>query len=120
MIAYKSSLVHMQERIRGYSEAMKDNGLAHEILVEEVRYSNTKRDVEKVIGNLIADKSMNAVLFATNALSINGLYALRKFNVKVPTDMAIIGFDGHEVYDFFKPPISYIKQPLEEMGKESV
>lgn len=120
MIVYKSSLVHMQERIRGYREAMKDNGLASHILVKEVRYNHVKGDVDKIMEDLLAEKKMNALLFATNALSIYGLYAIRKSNVKVPEDLAVIGFDGDEVFDFFQPPISYIKQPLEEMGKESV
>jgi LacI family transcriptional regulator len=120
MIAYKSSLVHMQERIRGYREAMKENGLANEILVKEVRYNHVKNDINKIMDDLLAEKKINALLFATNALSIYGLYAIRKSNVKVPEDLAVIGFDGHEVFDFFQPPISYIKQPLEEMGKESV
>ncbi|MFW6248347.1 MAG: LacI family DNA-binding transcriptional regulator [Bacteroidota bacterium] len=120
MIAYKSSLVHMQERIRGYREAMKENGLAKEILVKEVRYSHVKSDIDKIMTEFLDKKQMNALLFATNALSIYGLYAIRKSGVKVPEDLAVIGFDGHEVFDFFQPPISYIKQPLEEMGKESV
>lgn len=120
MIVYKSSLVHMQERIRGYCEAMKENGLAKEILIKEVRYHQVKNDMERIMDELLKEKKMNALLFATNALSIYGLYAIRKCNIKVPEELAVIGFDGHEVFDFFQPPISYIKQPLEEMGKESV
>lgn len=120
MIAYKSSLVHMQERIRGYQEAMKDNGLANEIVVKEIRYSHAKSEMQKVMEDLLTEKKLNALLFATNALSISGLYAIRKHNIKVPEELAVIGFDGHEVFDFFQPPLTYIHQPLEEMGKESV
>ena len=120
MIVYKSSLVHMQERIRGYRKAMKENGYAKEILIKEVRYNHLKSDVDVIMDDLLAEKKIDALLFATNALSIYGLYAIRKFNIKVPEDLAIIGFDGHEVFDFFQPTISYIKQPLEEMAKESV
>ena len=115
-----SALVHMQERIRGYKEAMKDNGLGEETLVKEVRYNNAKSDIERIMDELLAVKKMNALLFATNALSIYGLYAIRKYNIKVPDELAVIGFDGHEVFDFFQPSITYIKQPLEEMGKKSV
>jgi len=120
MIAYKSSLVHMQERIRGYREAMKESGLANEIVVKEIRYSHAKSEMEKVMEDLLAEKKMNALLFATNALSISGLYSIRKHNIKVPEELAVIGFDGHEVFDFFQPPLTYIHQPLEEMGKETV
>ena len=120
MIVYKSSLVHMQERIRGYRDAMKENGHANNILIKEVRHNHLKSDVNIIMDDLLTEKKINALFFATNALSIYGLYAIRKSNIKVPEDLAIIGFDGHEVFDFFQPPISYIKQPLEEMAKESV
>lgn len=120
MIAYKSTLVHNQERIKGYQKAMIDNGLSAEILVKEVIYDLVKSDVDKIIADLADKKNTNALIFATNTLSISGLYSIRKHNIKVPDDIAVIGFDGHEVFDFFQPQISYIKQPLEEMGKESV
>lgn len=120
MVAYKSKLVHMQERIRGYEEAMRDNGLVDELVVKKVRYNHSKSDMQKIMDDLLSEKKMNALLFATNALSISGLYAITKNKVKVPDEVAVIGFDGHEVFDLFQPPITYIKQPLEVMGKESV
>jgi len=120
MIAYNSPLIHMQERIRGFKEAMKDNGLVEEAKVKEIRYNHIKYDMEQIIGDIVKERKTNALLFATNALSINGLYAVKKYNVKIPEELAIIGFDGHEAFDFFQPPLTYIEQPLEEMGKESV
>jgi LacI family transcriptional regulator len=120
MIAYDSSLIHMKERIRGYVEAMNDNGLEKETVVKKVRFSHMKSDMERFMNELLSNKETNALLFATNALSINGLYSIRKQNIKVPEELAIIGFDGHEAFDFFQSPLTYIQQPLEDMGKESV
>jgi LacI family transcriptional regulator len=121
LIAYKSSLVHMQERIRGYKEAMKDNQLEASIQIKELLYDRVKEDMEKGVGELLkGNNKPNAILFATNALSISGLYAIKKYNIKVPEDIAIIGFDGNEAFDFFYSPLTYIEQPIEEMGKESV
>lgn len=79
-----------------------------------------KNDMEEIMKELLNNKETNAILFATNTLSINGLYSIRKQNIKVPEELAIIGFDGHEVFDFFQSPLTYIQQPLEDMGKESV
>jgi len=53
-------------------------------------------------------------------LSLEGLYAIRQKNLRVPEDIAVIGFDGHEAFDFFNPALTYIQQPMDEMGKESV
>jgi LacI family transcriptional regulator len=123
LIIYKTLAVHMQQRILGYKNAMKDNELEDNIMVKEIprkSYFQVKTDTEKIMDELISEKKMDAFLFAANALSISGLYAIRKHNIKVPDELAVIGFDGHEVFDFFEPPIAYIKQPLEEMGTEAV
>ena len=39
--------------------------------------------------------------------------------MKIPEDIAFIGFDGGESFDLFSPPLSYVQQPLEEMAKEA-
>lgn len=121
MIAYKSSLIHMQERIRGYIEAMKANNLGNEIRIEEVRYKYVNSDTEKALTKLTGgEKKINALFFATNALTISGLCCLKKLKLKIPEEIAIIGFDGNEAFDFFYTPIIYIEQPIEEMGKEAI
>ncbi len=121
MIAYKSALIHMQERVRGYVEAMNANNLGNEIRIEEVRYNHKRSDTEKAMNKLVAgDKKISAILFATNTLTISGLYCVKKLSLKIPEELAIIGFDGNEAFDFFYSPLTYIEQPIEEMGKESV
>jgi len=121
MIAYKSSLVHMQERMRGYSEAMKDSHLEQAIQIKELSYNLVKEEIEEGVSKLFDENNQpDAMIFSTNALSISGLYALKNHKIRVPEDMAIIGFDGNEAFDFFYSPLTYIEQPIEEMGKESV
>jgi LacI family transcriptional regulator len=120
-IAYQSSLIHMQERIRGYRQAMIDHHLEEAIQVKELLYNHAKDFMDNGVGELLAGgQKPDALLFATNALSISGLYAIKNHGVKVPEEMAVIGFDGNEAFDFFYSPLTYIEQPIDEMGKESV
>jgi len=121
MVAYHSSMVHMQDRINGYRQAMTDNHLDGAIQVKELSYNHVNEDMEKAMNELLTgNKKPNALLFGTSILSVSGLYAIRNHNIKVPEEMALIGFDENEVYDFFYSPLTYIKQPLEEMGKKAV
>jgi LacI family transcriptional regulator len=121
MIAYKSELIHMQERVRGYVEAMKAKNLENEVNVQRVRYSNLTGDTEKVLSHFTTGKKkVDALLFATSALTIAGLYVIKRIGLKVPEQLAIIGFDGNETYDFFYSPLTYIEQPISEIGKEAV
>lgn len=122
VVAYKSSLIHMRERIRGYEEAMTNHGYDKERWVGKVRYENLKKDMKKIINNVKGKNGncLDALLFATNTLSIEGLYCVQELKFKIPDDLAIIGFDGNEAFDFFYAPITYVQQPVDEMGKEAV
>ncbi|MEX0987032.1 MAG: substrate-binding domain-containing protein [Bacteroidales bacterium] len=66
------------------------------------------------------ERKIDAIIFATNTLTIKGLYFLLRQSIKVPDELAIIGFDGGEAFDFFYAPLTYIKQPIQEMARESV
>lgn len=120
MVAYKSSLIHMKERVRGYTEAMDTFNMADNHCVKEIRFEQSQKDMENVFNDLlIQNKKTDAIIFATNALSISGLFCAKKNNIIIPDDVGFIGFDGGECFDLFNPPITYVKQPLEEMGKEA-
>ncbi len=45
---------------------------------------------------------------------------LQAMGKKVPEDVQVIGFDGIQNNDFFKPILSTIVQPIEEISKVSV
>lgn len=121
IVVYKSSLFHMWERIRGYVEAMTDNHLEKEIRIEKVEYDFIQRDIRNCMSKITdGEKKVDALLFATNALTISGMYCMKEFNIKVPEDIAIIGFDGNAAFDFFYTPLTYIEQPVDQMGMEVV
>ncbi len=122
MLAYKSNLIHMKERKRGYLDAVKDRGLEFDsFLFREVDYANVKGDVEVMMHELLSGKNtIDAIFFATNTLSINGLKFLNKSNLKVPDDIAVVCFDESETFDFFYSPLTFINQPVVEVGKEAV
>ncbi|MDA3865468.1 MAG: substrate-binding domain-containing protein [Salinivirgaceae bacterium] len=121
MFVYQSSQIPMQERVRGYVETMKGLNLERNIKVVEVPYSFTKLEKERLIKmTLQNDINIDAVIFANNSLTIIGLYAIYQLGLKVPEEIAIIGFDGSEVFDFFYAPLTYVEQPLVEIGIKSV
>lgn len=122
MLAYKSNLIHMKERKRGYLDAVRDRGLEFDsFLFREVNYANVKGDVEEMMNELLSTKNtIDAIFFATNTLSINGLKFLNKSNLKVPDDIAVVCFDESDTFDFFYSPLTFINQPVIEVGKEAV
>jgi LacI family transcriptional regulator len=118
MVAYHSSLSHMNERIKGYRDAMYERNLNQFAKVEEVE-TRTMQMANRM-DDIIRNADNEALIFATNTLSIAGLYAIQRNNIQVPNDLLVIGFDGNEAFDFFSPPITFIEQPLQEIGRQAV
>lgn len=121
-INYKTSLLHLLERNRGYMDALKTNGLGYDKnLIQEVKNDHLKKDMDTGINKLInADAACDAIFFATDILAINGLKCLNHLKVKVPEDISVLSFDEAEAFDLFYCAITHSKQPLEQMGKLAV
>lgn len=121
MVAYHSSLSHMEERIAGYKEAMVSYGLESNIRIVELDYAGYLEETDRYMQELInVEEPADGLFFATNSISLVGLYWIKRNKIRVPEDVAIIGFDGNEAFDFFYAPLSYVEQPIVEMGKEAV
>jgi LacI family transcriptional regulator len=121
IVAYKLSLIHMKDRIRGYKEAMESHNMSDSICVVEIDLNKAKTDVsDACIDLFVKNKNVDAIIFATNLLSIQGLYCIVENKIKIPEDLGFIGFDGGDCFDLFYSPISYIKQPIEEMANAAV
>jgi LacI family transcriptional regulator len=122
MIAYRNNLVHIKERKRGYTQALADNNLLSKVsLIKEVSFNNITEDIEKNIKELLsAKRPVNALFFATNTLALHGLKLINKLNYKIPDDLAVVCFDEGDAFDFFYSPLTFVDQPIIEVGKEAV
>jgi LacI family transcriptional regulator len=121
IVAYKLSLIHMKDRIRGYVEAMNSSNLSENICVIEVSTSKDKTEISNACMSLfVKHKNIDAIIFSTNLLSVEGLHCVYDNNIRIPDDLGFIGFDGGDCFDLFYSPITYIKQPIEEMAIEAV
>lgn len=122
MVAYKSNLVHMKERKRGYLEALKDNKLLTKpSLLKEVSFNNIKNDVYRNLNELLSGKThADAIFFATNTLAMEGLKFLIKKNYKIPDGVAVVCFDESDAFDFLNFPLTFVSQPSEKVAKEAV
>jgi LacI family transcriptional regulator len=63
---------------------------------------------------------VNAFFFATNSLAVESLKVINKIGIRVPEDLAIISFDESDAYDLFYPPVTYVSQSVEDIGRRAV
>lgn len=121
-ITYQSNLFNLMERRRGYITALKKNDIqSKKSWVKEIPFSNSVKCVEKAINDLLSMKEkVDAIIFASNTLSAAGLKYINNLGIKIPAELAIISFDESDALDLFYPPVTHIKQPLREMGQQTV
>ena len=119
IIANDAGLMHMRERVRGYKEAMASNGLSDMIETGYVNLFASDKQVEQILKQVIS-RGVDALVLATNTISIKSLYKIKEMGIKVPHNLGIVGFDGSNAFEFFNSPITYVKQPVEQLAVESV
>lgn len=120
LIAYKSEMSNVTDRILGYESTMSKAGLDDFINVKRVGFINPKQEINKAVESLINKSKIEAVVFSTNTISIHGLYCINNMDLTIPDDIAVVGFDGSDAFDLFYSPITYIEQPLSQIAEEAV
>lgn len=119
MITFQTPLFTINERKRGYLATLKENNIPFaKSWLKEIRRATYKADIDKAVRALITGKNpVDAILFASNTLALHGLKPIKALQKRVPDEVAIVTLDQADAYDLFHTPVTYIRQPLQEMGQ---
>jgi len=106
-----------RERFRGYSDAHAKAGLP--IKPELVRFGDYKQGSGKQLTEeLLALSDPPTALFVCNGLmTVGALEAIHAGGLRIPKQIAIVGFDELPLAAVFKPPLTVVQQPAYEVGK---
>jgi LacI family transcriptional regulator/LacI family repressor for deo operon, udp, cdd, tsx, nupC, and nupG len=106
-----------RERLRGYKDAHAQAGLA--VKPDLVRFGNYKQESGQTLAHeLLSLSDPPTALFVCNGLMTAGaLEAIAAHGLKIPKQMAIVGFDDLPLADVFNPPLTVVRQPAYEVGK---
>ncbi len=123
-ITVNLNLVNMKERTEGYKQALRDASIpVDESLIKVLPFSHENKDVAKAIKELVGkpgNKKVDAILFSTSKLGINGIESITAMGLKIPDDIAIVSFDNPDAYKICVSPVTVVNQPLKEIGKTAV
>lgn len=109
-----------QCRLRGYRDALTLAGLPY----QETRVAHS--DFTQAGGHdamtelLKRHPETDAVLAASDTTAAGALQALHTAGRRVPQDVAVIGFDDFALAQRTQPPLTTVRQPLEEMGRAMI
>ncbi|ADH66253.1 MULTISPECIES: LacI family DNA-binding transcriptional regulator [Nocardiopsis] len=106
------------ERLRGYREVMAAAGLeVDDRLVVQGDFSveGGAEAMERLLGTGLEP---DAVFAASDMMALGGLRVLRARGLRVPEDVALVGYDDTVMAQHSDPPLTTIHQPTVQMGQE--
>lgn len=108
-------------RLQGYRDALDSAGVPADPTLVVATKSYHRRDGEMAMADLLArDVPPDAVFCATDLLALGALRAAHERGVRVPTDVAVIGFDGLEEGRYSVPTLSTISPDKQELARVCV
>jgi len=119
-ITSSRSLSITLERLEGYKQALADAGLQPDpALVKFVQHGGMiQEETSQALASLLEmTNGPDAIFTASDRLSTTTLSLLRKMNIDVPRQIALVGFTNSISADIFHPSLTAVVQPALEMGQ---
>ncbi len=105
-----------QERLVGFQDAMARHG---QPFVPSVEGNFTQRGGEQAMARLLAEHpDLDGIFVANDLMAAGAVAVLREHGRRVPDDVAVIGFDDSAAARGCRPPLTTIRQPVEDMAAE--
>ena len=121
-IAHLSGPIAMdicKQRLKGYKNALKKASLP--IMKELIRYSGLQEsDGYTSMDSLLKDNIIPDAIFAVNdPVAIGAFQRIKEAGLRIPQDIAIVGFSNNKITSLIEPPMTTVNQPSFEMGKKA-
>jgi DNA-binding LacI/PurR family transcriptional regulator len=106
-------------RLIGYQEALAQLGIAYDPeLVEEGTWE-VQSGYPAAKKFLALPERPTAIFAANDLMALGAIYAIQDAGLRVPEDIALVGYDDREITSITRPTITTVSLPCYEMGQKS-
>jgi LacI family transcriptional regulator len=107
-----------QDRLEGYRQALAARGIpVDEDLIAEGDF--TEQGGQAAMRRLLPHRP-TAVFAASDMMAAGAIKVLREAGLRVPEDVAVVGFDDIPLASMVEPPLTTVRQPIEQLGSMAV
>ena len=112
LIAGATDNMDAQERLEGFQITMKNAGLPADMIV----YGDFQRRNAYEATKQLLDKDIDAIFACSDVMAQGAYEALQEAGLRVPDDVAVVGFDDLPTAQQLHPPLTTVRQPIREKG----
>jgi DNA-binding LacI/PurR family transcriptional regulator len=120
LIEGRTQVSTSRERRRGYLDALAAHGITPR--KDLMRAGDFKQESGRVLTNELLDlrKPPTALFVCNNLMTVGALGALHQRGLRIPVDVALVGFDDLPWAEALDPPPTVVRQPAYEVGKQAM
>jgi LacI family transcriptional regulator len=103
-----------EDRLEGYRQALE----AHRLPVDDdlVFEGDFTEAGGAVAARRLLSLSVTAIFAASDIMAVGALKAIREAGLRVPQDVALVGFDDVPLATAVEPALTTVRQPIERLG----
>ncbi|HEX6074874.1 MAG TPA: LacI family DNA-binding transcriptional regulator [Micromonosporaceae bacterium] len=105
------------DRLSGYRSALRETNCRSLVAVGDFTRESGERAMRQLLED---DPALDAVFVASDPMAIGALRALHRAGRRVPDDVAVVGFDDNDAARYSVPPLTTVRQPVEDLGRGMV
>ncbi|SMG18034.1 transcriptional regulator, LacI family [Marivirga sericea] len=119
-LAGPQNLAISKNRLNGYKAALADNRYMIDDNLIKVCGLGTFEEAESITNEILEYRFPPDAIFANNDVAAYGaMMAIRKKKLRIPEDIAIVGFSNWRFSSLIQPALSSVTQPGFKMGQEA-
>ncbi len=106
-------------RHEGYREALQAHGIAYDpalVRAGDFREEGARAPVQHWLDH---GEEIDAIFAADDHMASGSIQTLATANVRVPQDVAVVGFDDIPTSRYLAPPLTTVRAPIEDAGREA-
>ena len=106
-----------QRRYSGFVQALTENGIKLAYEATFVEPSSFELGAQAIAAFEDCGKQADAIFCVNDELAVGGIFECQRRGLKIPEDIAIIGFNDLDISSQIVPGLTTIRSPRERMGE---
>jgi LacI family transcriptional regulator len=104
-------------RLEGYRQSLEAGGIIFDPALVRVGKWHEDSGYRLAHELMKLPQPPTAIFCASDSLAVGAIDALHELDLRVPEDVAIVGYDNRQFAAYQRPPLTTVALPLYEMGK---
>lgn len=110
-----SDVMTIRLRIEGAIKACEERQIPYELVCLSEDPDKADKEIQELLKN-----GADSLVALNNKVALSTLAVLKRLEVSIPERVRIISFDDSEAFSYFAPPITALRQPIKQIGIETV